>query len=250
MSKKNQIIAITSFRRGTGKTNILGSLSAIAVQKGLNVLMVDTAFQSPGLHTLWQIKPDGVTLTDCLIKNQGFEKALIELGSEAFKGKLFLLPASESVQYITKLLKDGYDFNQFRKNFLKLRKVLDLDLILIDTQSGLNEDNLVLLALSDVVLLLMRTDQQELQGTAVMVDILKHLEIPKIRLLINDLPDIYDPQTFAQEIREAHQCPVAAVLPHAPEMMTLGSSGIFAMKYPEHPINQKFEKLLDDIIKT
>ncbi len=248
MPQNKQIVTITSFRRGTGKTNLLASLGVIAAQKDQNVLLVDTAFQSPGLHTLFNIAPERPTLTDCLIQNLNFQEALVKIEDKTLTGSLYLLPASETPQNITKLLKEGYDFNQFRKNFLKLRQSLDLDLIFIDTQSGLNEDNLVLLALSDVVLLLMRTDQQELQGTAVMVDLLKHLEIPKIRLIVNDLPDVYDPHEFARDIREAHQCPVAAVLPHANELMTLGSRDVLASIYPNHPITKTLEALINDLI--
>jgi MinD-like ATPase involved in chromosome partitioning or flagellar assembly len=248
MSDTTQIVTITSFRRGTGKTNLLASIGVVAARKGQNVLLVDTAFQSPGLHTLFNISPERPTLTDCLIDNLSFQEALVKIEDKGLAGGLYLLPASETAQYITKLLKEGYDFNQFRKNFLKLRQTLDLDLILIDTQSGLNEDNLILLALSDVVLLLMRTDQQEMQGTAVMVDLLKHLEIPKIRLIVNDLPDVYDPQEFARDIRDAHQCPVAAVLPHANELMTIGSRDILAYIFPNHPITQKLESLVNDLI--
>jgi septum site-determining protein MinD len=248
MPNKSKIITITSFRRGTGKTNLLASLAALAAQGGYNTLLVDTAFRSPGLHTLYKVKPEGATLTDCLMDNLDFQQALVKIRDRTFSGQLYLLPASESVQYITQLLKKGYDFNQFRKNFLTLRKNLNLDLIFIDTQSGLNEDNLVLLALSDVVLVLMRTDQQEFQGTAVMVDLVKHLEIPKLRLLVNDLPDIYDPREFARDIRETHQCPVAAVLPHVSEMMSLGSRAVFALEYPNHHARKQLEDLLDDLI--
>ncbi len=236
MNKKSKTITITSFKRGTGKTNLLASIGVIAAQKNMNVLLVDSAFHSPSLHTLFDIDPSDLetTLTDCLLEKMPFKKALIQIKSGAFKGHFYLLPASPKSHYITQLMKKGYDLNLFQSNFRSIQKALNLDLILIDTQSGLNEDNLMLLAVSDVALVLMRTDQQEFQGTAVMIDLIHHLEIPEVLMLVNDLPGIYNLKEAAQEIEAKHKCKVAAVIPHASEMMTLGSSGVFALEYPTH----------------
>jgi len=37
------------------------------------------------------------------------------------------------------------------------------------------------------------------------------------------------------------------VLPHADEMMTLASSGIFSFKYPDHPITKGLEAVVAQI---
>ena len=37
-------------------------------------------------------------------------------------------------------------------------------------------------------------------------------------------------------MEQTYKCEVVAVLPHSDEMMTLASSGIFALRYPDHPV--------------
>ena len=46
--------------------------------------------------------------------------------------------------------------------------------------------------------------------------------------------------------RYAH---VAAALPHSDEMMALASSGIFSLKYPDHPISKSLKAIVDEIKK-
>jgi hypothetical protein len=41
---------------------------------------------------------------------------------------------------------------------------------------------------------------------------------------------------------------VAAVIPHSDEMMTLASEGIFVLRYPLHPITEKYKLLTAALI--
>jgi hypothetical protein len=51
---------------------------------------------------------------------------------------------------------------------------------------------------------------------------------------VNKAPPDFDAAEIKARVETAYGCPVAAVLPHADEMMKLASSGIFALRYPDH----------------
>jgi hypothetical protein len=42
---------------------------------------------------------------------------------------------------------------------------------------------------------------------------------------------------------------VAAVLPHADEMMTLASAGIFALHYPDHQITTELKNVMTALLR-
>jgi septum site-determining protein MinD len=44
-------------------------------------------------------------------------------------------------------------------------------------------------------------------------------------------------------VEEAYNSEVAGVLPHSDEMMTLASSGIFVLRYPNHPVTGIFRQI-------
>jgi hypothetical protein len=48
-------------------------------------------------------------------------------------------------------------------------------------------------------------------------------------------------------VQETYDCQVGAILPHSDEMMALASTGIFALKYPDHEITNQLEKVIAKI---
>ena len=93
----------------------------------------------------------------------------------------------------------------------------------------------------------MRPDQQDYQGTAVTVDVARKLDVPKMVMVVNKIPQAFDLDDVRQRVEQTYKVPVAAVLPHADEMMTLASSGIFSFKYPDHPITQGLKAVITQI---
>jgi hypothetical protein len=43
---------------------------------------------------------------------------------------------------------------------------------------------------------------------------------------------------------------VAAVLPHSDEMMTLASSGIFVVRYPDHPMTAMLRSVATQLVAS
>ena len=121
------------------------------------------------------------------------------------------------------------------EGFRDLIAALRLDTLLVDTHPGLNEETLLSMAISDVLVIVLRPDQQDYQGTAVTVEVARKLEVPCMRLIVNKVPAAFDPEEVRERVEQTYDCQVAAVLPHSDEMMVLASGGVFVTAYPAAP---------------
>lgn len=162
---------------------------------------------------------------------------------------LWLIPSSIEGKEISLILRKGYDSNLLNKGLSEFRKEFNLDYMLIDTHPGLNEETLLSIALSNILIIVLRPDQQDFQGTAVTVDIANSLEVRNTLLIINKaLLSRYDREHIQKQVEEKYQVPVAGVLPLSEDMADLGSSDIFTMRYPEHNWSKEFIKIVDRIV--
>ncbi|HRW05074.1 MAG TPA: MinD/ParA family protein [Caldilineaceae bacterium] len=245
-----KIISIHSFRGGTGKSNTTANLAALLAVDGQRVGVIDTDIQSPGIHVLFGLK--GATISHslndylwghCTIR-QAAHDVTDNLGAQyADQGKLFLIPSSIQADAIVNVLREGYDVGLLTSGIRNLINELQLDVLLIDTHPGLNEETLFSIAISHALLIIMRPDQQDYEGTGVTVEVARSLDVPNMLLLVNKVPAAFDPNEIRTHVQQTFQCDVAGVLPHVDEMMTLASGGIFALRYPDHPLTQHYREL-------
>ncbi len=242
------IVSIHSFRGGTGKSNTTANISTILAAKGLRVGVVDTDIQSPGIHVLFGLDPNDMkhTLNDYLWGTCELAEAAHDmtphLGIDV-SGKIFLIPSSMKPNEIARVLKEGYDVGLLNDGFNDVLDDLDLDVLMIDTHPGLNEETLLSIAISDALILIMRPDQQDIQGTAVTVDISRKLNVQNLLLIVNKTPEAFDFDQIKQDMENVYDCNVAAILPHSDEMMVLGGKGVFSLKFPEHPVTLKLKQV-------
>ncbi len=243
-----KIFSIHSFRGGTGKSNTTANISSLLASKGLRVGVIDTDIQSPGIHVLFGLEPDemGNTLNDflwgkCRLSDTAHDMTS-RLGKQ-IKGKLFLIPSSMRATEIARVLREGYDVGLLNEGCHELIDKLDLDVLLIDTHPGLNEETLVSIAISDVLVLIMRPDQQDIQGTAVTVDVARKLNVNNMYLIVNNTPETFDFNQIKRDMENVYNCSVAAILSHSPEMMVLGGKGVFALNYPDSELTGKLQKV-------
>jgi len=99
-----------------------------------------------------------------------------------------------------------------------------------------------------VLVLILRPDQQDYQGTAVTVDVARKLEVPKLLIVVNKAPQVLDFNQLKQRIEETYDAPVAGVLPHWDDMMVLASTGIFTIKYPNNPLTGVVEAIAHQVM--
>ncbi len=251
-----QIISIHSFRGGTGKSNTTANLAALYTAAGKRVGVIDTDIQSPGIHVLFGLAGEsvGYSLNDYLWGRCSIEQAahdvtdVITGGGAKSGGRLYLIPSSIQADAIVNVLREGYDVSKLTEGFRSLINELQLDLLLIDTHPGLNEETLFSLAISHALLIVMRPDQQDYEGTGVTVEVARSLDVPRLLLLVNKNPAAFPTVEVQARVEETFACTVAGVLPHTDEMMTLASNGIFVNHYPDHELTHLYQRVADQLL--
>jgi len=249
----SQIISVHSYRGGTGKSNITASLATLLATSGRRVGVVDTDIQSPGIHILFGLDEAemGHSLNDylwgiCHIKETAHD-VTPRLSGE-ITGRVFLIPSSMKAGDIARVLREGYDVGVLRDGFQELIEALKLDVLMIDTHPGLNEETLLSIALSDALVIVLRPDQQDYQGTSVTVEVARKLDVPRLVLIVNKVPSVFDVVDVRSRVEQTYGCEVAAVLPHSDEIMTLASAGIFVLRYPDHPITAALKQVAAKLV--
>jgi MinD-like ATPase involved in chromosome partitioning or flagellar assembly len=248
-----KIVSFHSFRGGTGKSNTTANTAALLAAEGMRIGVVDTDIQSPGIHVLFGLAESDITyaLNDylwgkCAIKDTAYDVTSV-LGEDV-PGKVYLIPSSIKSGEIARVLREGYDVSLLNDGCQDLIEDLNLDALMIDTHPGINEETLLSIAISDVLVVIMRPDQQDYQGTSVTVDVARKLQVSSLMLLVNKVPHIFDIEDVKQRVEQTYNSEVVAVLPHSEEMMALASEGVFVAQYPDHQITSTLRAAAKDIL--
>jgi MinD-like ATPase involved in chromosome partitioning or flagellar assembly len=293
-----KIISIHSFRAGTGKSNITANVAAQLALQGNRVGVIDADIPSPGIHTLFGIdeKDMGKTLNDYLWGRCDIEETAYDVSAHvgegavaAMGGDIYLIPSSNHAGEITRVLRDGYDVGLLNDGLRALINKLGLDYLFIDTHPGLNEETLLSIAISDLLIIVLRTDQQDFQGTAVTVDVARKLNVPYLSLVINKVP--FTDLDFVEELRrqageevrrqveeisaffekrrrqeserqrrqieelrrqaeQTYAIPVIAILPLSEGVARMRSADLFSLRVPDHPFSTGIRSIVAVIEAT
>ncbi|HET9851950.1 MAG TPA: MinD/ParA family protein [Candidatus Limnocylindrales bacterium] len=243
-----RIVSVHSFRGGTGKSNTTANLSALVAARGRRVGVIDADIQSPGIHVLFGLAGESghASLNDYLWHGRAIRDVALDVSERLGGmngGRLFLIPSSMQPGEITRVLREGYDAQRLTEGLRELVTDLQLDVLFIDTHPGLNEETLLSLVISDVLLIVMRPDRQDFEGTGITARVARELEVPQISILVNKTPTDFDMASVAERVRSTYDCDVAAVLPHSDDLMRLGSEGVFSLRNPDHPLTAQYREL-------
>ncbi len=249
-----KIISIHSFRGGTGKSNIVANLSTFCAQQGARVGVIDTDIQSPGVHIIFGLggKKLKNTLNDFLNGKCKIEDVAVDVSKSLNlkDGKLFMLPAALDANEITKILREGYEISTMSDGFSEIMGALKLDYLFIDTHPGLNEETFLSIALSDILFVILRPDEQDLAGTLVTLEISKRFEIPKIFLIVNKVLQKYKATEVEKQIQKAFHTPVAGIIYFSEEFADQSSKDVFVVSHPNgafsEVIGQIYVKMKED----
>ena len=256
-----EIISIHSFRGGTGKSNTTANLAVAIARMGKRVGIVDTDIQSPGIHILFGLDDERMdrSLNDYLWGECAIEDAAYDVGAKlgldggdlaVIGGGVHLVPSSIKVGEITRVLREGYDVGVLNEGFKALGERLNLDYLLIDTHPGLNEETLLSITISKVLVVVLRPDQQDFQGTAVTVDVARKLEVPEILLVVNKALADFDFDALRSEIERTYDLPVAGILPLSEDVVRLASRGVFCVEQPDHPISKEIARIAERVVTS
>ena len=249
----SKIISVHSFRGGTGKSNTTANLAALMAAMGKRVGVVDTDIQSPGIHVIFGLDETEMkhSLNDYLWEKCAIEETAHDVTAglgEGITGKVYLIPSSLKPGEITRILREGYDPSLLNQGFQSLIEQLELDVLLIDTHPGVNEETLLSIAISDAVLIILRPDQQDFLGTGVTIELARRLKVQNLLILVNKVPQSLNREQLKKKVEDTYKCPVAAIIPHSEEMMLLASMGVFVTRYPDHAITKLYRQTAEQLL--
>jgi MinD-like ATPase involved in chromosome partitioning or flagellar assembly len=249
----SKTIAIHSFRGGTGKSNLTANIATAIACTGKRVAIIDTDIQSPGIHVLFALGEQRMELAlndylwgACRIEQTAYDVTPAEVSASG--GTVFLVPSSLNPGEIARVLREGYEVSRLIDGLRDLVLALELDYLFIDTHPGLNEETLLSMTISDVLVTILRPDSQDYQGTAVTIELARKLEVPRMLMLVNKVPQGIDGEAVREKVQTAYNAPVVGVLPLSNEMMLLASAGVFVLKSPRHPLAQQIRNIAQDIV--
>jgi septum site-determining protein MinD len=251
-----KIVAIHSFRGGTGKSNLAANLAWTVASQGYRVGVIDTDIASPGIHVLFGVDESALehTLNDYLWGTCPIEAAAVDLssslGGQGRSGALYLVPASIDTGEIARILHDGYDIGLLNDGLIALSKHFNLDYVFIDTHPGVNEETLLSIAISDFTLLVLRPDQQDFQGTAVTVELARQLEVKNLLLIVNKAHSSTDRPALKRLVEEKLKTPVSEIITLSDDMVQFGSGGVYCVKFPSHPYSDSIRRVAATLVSA
>jgi len=252
-----KIVSIHSYRGGTGKSNITANIAALIALTGRRVAMVDTDVQSPGIHVLFGLDESKLqwTLNDYLWERCNIEEAVYDVTANLRqanlhpRSRLSLVPASPKTSEIVHILREGYNVERLNQGFKGLIQKLGLDFLFIDTHPGLNEETLLSITVSDWLVLILRPDRQDFQGTAITIDVARRLEVPNMMLVVNKALINLDFERLRRQLQITYKVPVGGILPLSPEVVHMASGDIFALRYPRHAFSLEIRAIASQLLK-
>ena len=178
----NNIVTIHSFRQSVGKSTLAANLASALALDGRRVGLVDSDFQGASAHLFFGLKDGDLegTFNDYFWKKCNIIQAAHDITDRLAApadGKLFLVPASTQISDIMQMLRTTMNIDRYTEALGILEKELALDIILVDTRAGLNENTMTSIALSNSLLVVLHPDAQDFQGTAVTVDVARKLMV-------------------------------------------------------------------------
>jgi MinD-like ATPase involved in chromosome partitioning or flagellar assembly len=248
-----KVIVIHSFRRGAGKSSLVANLSALLSSQGLRVAAVDTDFQAPSLNLFFGLSDESTshTLNDYLWERCEIAQAIYDVTPHLnipAPGKLFLVPASTRASEILQILRQPYDFERLNSGVLSLFNLHTLDAVLVDTTAGLSEETLLSIALAARLVILLRPDPQDYQGTAVTVEVAQNLGVPSVTLLLNQTPEGLDEARSKAQLEQTFRCPVVGLLPYSNALSSLASREILSLHDPKAPLVALLKQLASKLV--
>jgi MinD-like ATPase involved in chromosome partitioning or flagellar assembly len=209
-----KIHLLCSFRGGSGKTSLTANLGILLANAGMRVALVDMALNAPGLHIPFGLTSRDLsrTLQDSLAIGCELRDVALDLNSQlnlSGSGKLYLLPASAGVHSLARLMRHGYDPQEFASALRQLVEDLSLDLVLLDTHPGLSEELLLAMLLAEGVSLVLRGDSSDLEGTGALLQVARKLGKKHPHLILNQMP----PGKNAEYYNQTLQVEVAGSIP-------------------------------------
>ena len=252
MTFMGKVIAVHSYKGGTGKTILSINLAAALVKHGKKVCLMDLDFRAPSLSTLLKVEKADYWLNDYLNGICGIDKVLIDL-TERIRdgGKLFVglaNPTTEAIRDIS--AKDRKWEMRALGRLLSLRNTLlndkGFDYLVFDTSPGLQYSSINAIVSADLVIVASTLDKSDVEGTKRMLKELYDLFEKKTRIVTNKVlygENIKSVKDVRSRMEKLYGVPILGVIPCFCDVSRAKGTLIFVEDKPDHP----FTKIMDEM---
>jgi MinD-like ATPase involved in chromosome partitioning or flagellar assembly len=248
-----KIIAVHSYKGGTGKTLLSVNLAATFAKRGKKVCLLDLDFRAPSLAMILKTEKAECWLNDYLNSVCEIDKVLIDLsGRMQNSGKFFVGLANPSTEAIRDMsAKDRKWEMRALGRLLALRDSLlnnkGFDYLIFDTSPGLQYSSINAIVSADLVLVATTFDRSDVDGTKRMLRELYDLFEKKTEVILNKVLHDFSSKAGKEEMqtvmKDVYQVPLLGIIPCFCDVLKGEGDIIFAQERPEHP----FTKILDEI---
>lgn len=242
------IIALHSFKGGTGKTLLCISLATIFAKAGKKTCLVELDFSAPSL--LAHLKKTGKNwVNDYLNKACKPENILIDFSSESMgKGKFFVGLANPSTEAIREMCAKDRKWEiealgrlLFLKDFLT--KEMGFEYVFFDTSPGLQYSSINAIVASDVVLVVSSTDKSDVDGTRRMIQDLYQMFQKKTALIANKVPF----ECVASVKVDGHQPPLLGIVPCLCDIPKITIEGLLNTSSTNYEFVMKLQEIAQKV---
>jgi len=255
-----KIIAVHSYKGGTGKTLLSINLAATFAAHGKKVCLVDLDFRAPSLSTILKIEKAEHWMNDYLNGTIEIGKVLIDLSDKIQnRGNLFVGLANPSTEAIRDVsAKDRKWEMRALGRLLALRNSLlndkGLDYLIFDTSPGLQYSSINAIVSADLVIVATTLDRSDVDGTKRMLRELYDLFEKKTDIILNkvlnDSSSRFGRVELQTKIKDEYQAPLLGIIPCFCDVLRAEGGIIFAQEKPEHPFAKILEEIANKIDNT
>ncbi len=177
-------IAFHSYKGGTGKTTLSANIAVLLAKKGYNVVLIDLDVYAPSLFSYFAGKIPKIPnkwLNDYLLGSCQIDDFLIDMTStirnhdinKEITGKLLVGFSSPSTEYIIRMDQLQTIKAKAISRFVSLKDQLIMDksadYVIFDTSPGLRFFAINAIAITDIVLLVLKMGDMDIAGTRTIV---------------------------------------------------------------------------------
>ncbi len=247
----SKIIAVHSYKGGTGKTLMSVNLAATFAKQGKKVAIFDLDFRAPSLFAILKAENAETWFNDYLNNTSEINKVLLDLSAQIpGEGKFYAGLANPSTEAIRDMsAKDRKWEMRALGRLLSLRNTLineqKFDYLIFDTSPGLQYSSINAIVTADFVVVATTGDRSDVNGTKRMLAELYNLFEKKTGLVINKVLDSSKSKSaeMAKKVKETYQVPLLGTVPCFCEILRAEGNFIFPQDKPDHP----FTKILAEM---
>lgn len=252
-------MAFHSYKGGTGKTSLVVNLGALFAKQGANVCLLDYDFRAPSLNVLFKAKPQ-YWLNDYLEGKCDIVDTLVDQ-SARFKlaGKLWVGFSNPSLEALKDIMgKDRkWEVKALTKTLGGKKAIVDekqVDYLIYDTSPGAQYSSINALAGADLVSLVMKADEFDLEGTKELSKGVYEALGRKSGIVLNKIPLEQiaaggGAESFGKKIESDVGLPLVGMIPCMCELMAMGGKVIYTIEKPEHTFSKSIGVIAEKLKK-